>query len=89
MVKSKLTVPDLYYFVCIIIAYAAELKEKANDNNSIIKAKLQEKYERIKAIQTQLQSLITAVGNMNNQSGKQEIAKQLIENGLYDAYHEQ
>jgi len=41
---------------------------------------LQEKYERIKAIQTQLQSLITPVGNMNNQLGKQEIAKQLIEN---------
>jgi integrase len=67
----------------------AELKEKTKDNEYIIKARLQEKDEQIKAIQTQLQTLIAAVGNMNSQSGKQEIAKQLIENGLYNVYHEQ
>jgi hypothetical protein len=67
----------------------AELKEKTKDNDYIIKAKLQEKDEQIKTIQTQLQTLIAAVGNMNSQSGKQEVAKQLIEKGLYNAYHEQ
>lgn len=61
------------------MAPVTEIKKKANDNDYIIKSKLQEKDEQIKAIQTQLQTLIAAVGNMNSQSGKQEIAKQQIE----------
>jgi hypothetical protein len=43
-----------------------ELKEKTKDNDYIIKAKLQEKDEQIKAIQTQLQTLIAAVGQSSS-----------------------
>ena len=54
----------------------AELNEKSKNNEYIIRGKLEEKDEQIKTIQTQLQTLIAAVGNMNSQSGKQDIAKE-------------
>ena len=61
----------------------AELNEKSKNNEYIIRGKLEEKDEQIKTIQTQLQTLIAAVGNMNSQSGKQDVAKHLIEKGMY------
>jgi hypothetical protein len=60
----------------------AELTEKSKDNE-YIKTKLQEKDEQIKTIHIQLQSLMSALGTMKSQAGKQEIAKQLIEKGVY------
>jgi len=67
----------------------AELKEKTKDNEYIIKGKLQEKEDEIKTIkeqfnsmQSQIRSLISAVGCIN-EIDKKEVAKQLIENGVY------
>jgi len=60
-----------------------ELREKTKDNEYIIREKLLEKEEQIKSIQYQLQELISAFGSISNESGKQEVAKRLIERGMY------
>ncbi len=59
-----------------------ELKEKSNDNEYIIKAKLQEKDEQIKIIQSQMNVLVGIISRLDSEEGKNKIAKQLIENGL-------
>ena len=59
------------------------MREKTKDNEYIIREKLQEKEEQIKSIQNQLQELISAFGSISNESGKQEVAKRLIERGMY------
>lgn len=35
-------------------------------------------------MQSQMQALIAAIGSMESQSGKEMVAKKLIEKGLYD-----
>ena len=59
-----------------------ELKEKSNDNEYIIKGKLQEKDEQIKNIQSQMNVLVEIISRLDSEEGKNKIAKQLIENGL-------
>ena len=66
-----------------------ELKEKSKDTDYIIKAKLQEKEEklnvmeeRFNSMQSQIQSLMSALGSMD-QSTKNNFAKQLFTNGIY------
>jgi len=39
--------------------------------------------DQFDTMQSQMQALITAVGTMDSQSGKQEVARQLIEKGIY------
>jgi integrase len=65
-----------------------ELTEKSNNNEYIIKAKLQEKDEEIRTIreqftsmQSQMQTLVTTLGNMNETS-KNSFAKQLYRSGI-------
>lgn len=40
--------------------------------------------EQFKIIQSQMKALIKALGTMGSQWGKQVVAKQLIEKGLYN-----
>ena len=42
-----------------------------------------EKDEEIKIIQSQMQSILEIICNMNEGTGKNEIAKQLIEKNIY------
>jgi integrase len=67
----------------------AELQQKSENNEYVIRGKLQEKDEEIKTIkeqfnnmQSQLQGLMSAIGHVS-ESDKKEIAKQLIENGMH------
>ena len=66
-----------------------ELKEKSKDSEYIIKAKLQEKDDQIRnmenkftVMQSQVQALISTLGSIGV-SSKNEIAKQLIQKGMY------
>jgi integrase len=66
-----------------------ELIEKSKNNEYIIKSKLQEKDEQLKAVnhqvnmmQSQMEALITALGNMDETS-KNVFAKQLFQIGMY------
>jgi hypothetical protein len=66
-----------------------ELKEKSKDSEYIIKAKLQEKDDQIRnmekqftVMQSQVQALISTLGGIDV-SSKNEIAKQLIQKGMY------
>jgi flagellar capping protein FliD len=66
-----------------------ELKEKSKDTDYIIKAKLQEKEEklnvmeeRFNSMQSQIQSLMSALSSMD-QSTKNNFAKQLFSSGVY------
>jgi integrase len=66
-----------------------ELTQKSKDNEYIIKAKLQEKDDQIKAItdqfsqmQDQMQSLLSSLGSMN-ENEKSYFAKQLFNSGIY------
>jgi hypothetical protein len=67
----------------------AELQQNSKNNEYVIRGKLQEKDEEIKSMkqqfnvmQSQLQTLMSAIGHAS-ESDKTEIAKQLIENGMY------
>ncbi|MGE5634500.1 MAG: hypothetical protein ACM3VV_04665 [Deltaproteobacteria bacterium] len=59
-----------------------KLEEKNEDEKYIIKAKLQEKDEQIKIIQSQMNVLVEIISKLDSEEGKNKIAKQLIENGL-------
>ncbi len=70
----------------------AELKQKSKDSEYIIRGKLQEKDEQINILsekfsnmQSQMQGLITIIGSISRPEGKQEVAKKLIEQGIYEA----
>ena len=58
------------------------LEEKNEDEKYITKAKLQEKDEQIKLIQSQMNVLVKIISKLDSEEGKNKIAKQLIENGL-------
>jgi hypothetical protein len=67
-----------------------ELIEKSKDNEYIINAKLQEKDEQLKAVnhqvnmmQSQMQALITTLGNMDETS-KNLVAKKLFQSGILE-----
>jgi nitrogen fixation/metabolism regulation signal transduction histidine kinase len=65
------------------------LQQNSKNNEYVIRGKLQEKDEEIKSMkqqfnvmQSQLQTLISAIGHAS-EPDRTEIAKQLIENGIY------
>jgi hypothetical protein len=67
----------------------AELTQKSKDNEYIIKGELQEKAEEMKimkeqfnSMQSQIQTLLSIVSSAARE-GKREIAKKLIDNGVY------
>jgi hypothetical protein len=73
----------------ILQKQVSELREKSKDNEYIIKAKLQEKDDQIRnmenqftVMQSQVQALISTLGSIGV-SSKNEIAKQLIQKGMY------
>ena len=73
----------------VIQKQVTELTEKSKNNEHIIKGKLQEKDEEIRnireqftSIQSQMQALITTLGNMDEKS-KNKFAKQMVQNGIY------
>ena len=66
-----------------------ELTEISKNNEYIIKGKLQEKdeeigpgWEQFTSMQSQMQALITTLGNMDETS-KNSFAKQMVQNGIY------
>ena len=60
-----------------------KLEEKNEDEKYIIKARLQEKDEQIQNIQSQMNVLVEIISKLDDEEGKNKIAKQLIENGLF------
>ena len=73
----------------ILQKQVTELKEKSKDNEDLIKIRLKEKDEKLRnmqdqftAMQSQVQTLISTLGSMD-QSSKNELAKKMFENGIY------
>jgi integrase len=60
-----------------------ELETKSQYEDYFMRGKLQEKDDEIKLIQSQMQSIIEIICKMNDETGKNEIAKQLIEKNIY------
>ena len=66
-----------------------ELTEKTNNNDYLLKGKLREKEEEIhsmkeqfNAMQSQLQTLISTLGNIKDQNKIDEFSKTLFESGI-------
>ena len=76
---DHLTVNDEYR----LSKQVQELTEKNEDSEYVIKGKLQEKDEQIKIIQSQMNVLVGIITRLDSEEGKNKIAKQLIENGLF------
>jgi hypothetical protein len=73
----------------ILQKQVTELKEKSKDSEYIIKAKLLEKDDQLRnmqsqftAMQSQVQALISTLGSMD-QSSKNELAKKMFQSGIY------
>ena len=67
-----------------------ELTEKTQDNEYIIQSKLQDKDKQIQAmnekydlLQSQIQTIFSALSNAD-QSSKNELSKQLLQNGFFE-----
>jgi hypothetical protein len=65
-----------------------ELKEKSKDSEYIIKAKLQEKDKQYDLLQSQVQTILSALLNAD-QSSKNEFAKRLLQTGFFDKNRQQ
>lgn len=73
----------------------AELQQQSKDNEYIMKGKMQEREGEMKALsdqvnlmQSQMQTMLSIISStIGTDEGKQEIAKRLIEHGVYKSSH--
>ena len=59
-----------------------ELLKAKRDEIEMLKGQVQQKDDRLSVIETQMQAIVSALGTIN-QSGKNEIAKQLVKRSVY------
>ena len=73
----------------------AELQQQSKDNEYILKGKMQEREREMKALsdkvnlmQSQMQTMLSIISStVGTDEGKQEIARRLIEHGVYRSSH--
>jgi hypothetical protein len=73
----------------------AELQQKSKDNEYIMKGKMQEREGEMKVLsdqvnlmQSQMQTMLSIISStVDTDEGKQEIARRLIEHGVYKSHH--